>query len=111
MGCQTGGRSIGRRLILLVDTDDGDRMRARQERGRIAHGARRQAAAVPRYADVPGFRGAPVRIGNEKNGTTGLKENLDWDDVVESIAVRVWLQHDSQIMEPRHSGDGCNSFE
>src|SRR4051812_13700354 len=111
MGCQTGGRGIGRRLILLVDTDNGDRMRARQERGGIAHGARGQAAAVPRYTDVPWLHGAPVRIRDEQDGTSSLKKDLDRNDIVERIVVWIWLQHDSQIMEPRQTGDGCDSFE
>jgi hypothetical protein len=85
MCCQGRRGGIGR-CLCLVDADDGDRLRASQKRRSVTNGARRQSASVPRDPDAPRLKRTPVRIGYEKNRTTGLKRNFSL------AASSCWLQ-------------------
>ena len=70
--CSQSRRGGIGRLLRLVDADDGDGVRAAQERRGVANGTCGQAAAVPRDPDALQLKRAFMRSGDEENRTTGL---------------------------------------
>lgn len=106
-----GRRRRFRRRRRLVDADDGDGLRASQERCGVTNGARRQTAAIPCDANAPRLKRTFMRIRDEEHRTARLKENFLRHGVVECAAVGLGLQHNSQVIKPRRGADGCGGFE
>src|ERR1700692_1458868 len=84
---------------------------ARARKGAASRTAR-AATRLPSHA-MPtrlGIIRTLMRVGNEKNRPARLKQDCLRHGIVEGAGLGLGLQHDCQIVEPRHRADGLGSF-